>query len=174
MFELEPNWWVLGIMAVTLASLHLAFPRMDMVIRRREALWMGIIGGVAAGYVALYLLPKIAGIAGALGRPSGRHHLATAGRCLSGDHECSRLGTILGRGLGLGCDARLITARAHQGNGNDECSQSGGAPRRRDRAARCADRVGLASGREHRRRHLSGERETAAILARRHAREKIA
>lgn len=64
MFELEQNWWVLGIMAGGLASLHLAFIRIDAAIRRREALWMGIIGGVAAGYVVLHLLPKIAGIAG--------------------------------------------------------------------------------------------------------------
>lgn len=63
MFELEENWWVLSILAGALAALHLAFTRIDRAIRRREALSMGVIGGMAAGYVVLYLLPKIAGIA---------------------------------------------------------------------------------------------------------------
>jgi len=65
MIEIESNWWVLGPISLLMAALHVAFPAIDRRIQRQEAVFIGLIGGVAAGYVVLYLLPKIAGMSSA-------------------------------------------------------------------------------------------------------------
>jgi hypothetical protein len=59
MIEVESQWWLLAVLAVGMAAVHAWFPAIDARLQRREAMWMGIIGGVAACYVILYLLPKI-------------------------------------------------------------------------------------------------------------------
>jgi hypothetical protein len=62
MIEVELNWIPLLIMSVALASVHLWSPWFDVRYARETSFWMGLIGGVAAGYTILYLLPKIARI----------------------------------------------------------------------------------------------------------------
>jgi len=59
MIEIEPNWWALSGLSALLAALHPVFPAIDRHIRRHEAVSVGLIGGIAAGYVVLYMLPKI-------------------------------------------------------------------------------------------------------------------
>ncbi len=59
MIEMEPGWPVLAGIALALSLVHVCFPWLDGRIRRREAMWMGLIGGIATCYVLLYLLPKI-------------------------------------------------------------------------------------------------------------------
>ncbi len=60
MIEVENNWWVLSGLSLLLALGHLTFPLFDDRMKRHEAVFMGLIGGVAAGYVILFMLPKIA------------------------------------------------------------------------------------------------------------------
>jgi hypothetical protein len=60
MIEVEMNWITLLVMSGALASVHLWFPWFDVRYAQGTSFWMGLIGGIAAGYVILYLLPKIA------------------------------------------------------------------------------------------------------------------
>lgn len=60
MIEVELNWITLLVISGALASLHLWFPWFDVRYARGTSFWMGLIGGIAAGYAILYLLPKIA------------------------------------------------------------------------------------------------------------------
>jgi hypothetical protein len=62
MIEVELNWISLLLMSSVLASTHIWFPRFDAQFIQKTSFWMGLIGGVAAGYAILYLLPKIARI----------------------------------------------------------------------------------------------------------------
>ena len=62
MIELELNWVALLLLSAALASVHLWFPRFDIQFIQKTSFWMGLIGGIAAGYAILYLLPKIARI----------------------------------------------------------------------------------------------------------------
>ncbi len=62
MIEVELNWISLLLMSGALASVHLWFPWFDVRFAQGTSFWMGLIGGVAAGYAILYLLPKIARI----------------------------------------------------------------------------------------------------------------
>lgn len=62
MIEVELNWIALLAMSGALASVHLWFPRFDVQYIQKTSFWMGLIGGVAAGYAILYMLPKIARI----------------------------------------------------------------------------------------------------------------
>jgi hypothetical protein len=62
MIELEIQWPGLALLATVLASVHLWFPAFDKGFAAREKVWMGFIGGVATGYVILYMLPKLARI----------------------------------------------------------------------------------------------------------------
>jgi len=62
MIEVELNWIALLVMSGALASVHVWFPWFDVRYARGTSFWMGLIGGIAAGYAILYLLPKIARI----------------------------------------------------------------------------------------------------------------
>ncbi len=62
MIEVELNWLSLLLMSGALASVHIWFPRFDVRFIQTTHFWMGLIGGIAAGYAILYLLPKIARI----------------------------------------------------------------------------------------------------------------
>jgi hypothetical protein len=62
MIEVELNWIALLAMSGALASVHLWFPQFDVQYIQKTSFWMGLVGGVAAGYAILYLLPKIARI----------------------------------------------------------------------------------------------------------------
>lgn len=59
MIEIEYHWIVLAAMSAGLASVHLWFPWFDVRYARQEPFWMGLIGGIATGYVILYMLPKL-------------------------------------------------------------------------------------------------------------------
>ena len=63
MIEIEHQWQTLLPLAIAMAAVHMAFPRFDRLMQAREALWMGLIGGIAAGYLIIYLLPKLGRIA---------------------------------------------------------------------------------------------------------------
>ena len=62
MIEFEYHWQGLALLALALASVPLWFPRFDLAFASQVRRWMGFIGGVATGYVVLYMLPKIARI----------------------------------------------------------------------------------------------------------------
>ncbi len=62
MIEIELNWITLLVLSGALASVHLWSPWFDDRYTQGTSFWMGFIGGVAAGYAILYLLPKIARI----------------------------------------------------------------------------------------------------------------
>ena len=59
MIELENYWPGLATLALLLATVHLWFPWFDQRFAARQSRWMGLVGGIATGYVVLYLLPKI-------------------------------------------------------------------------------------------------------------------
>ncbi len=68
MIETEQNWLPLAVLATSMVVVHLFFPVFDRLMHARESLWMGLIGGIATGYVIIYLLPKIARVtAGTIG-----------------------------------------------------------------------------------------------------------
>lgn len=59
MIELEYHWQILTVLALALASIHIWFPWFDTRFSGSTHRWMGFIGGVATGYVVLYMLPKV-------------------------------------------------------------------------------------------------------------------
>ncbi|MEM8768681.1 MAG: hypothetical protein AAGE43_14625 [Pseudomonadota bacterium] len=62
MIEIEQNWLPLAVLATAMVVVHLFFPILDRLMHARESFWMGLIGGIATGYVVLYLMPKLARI----------------------------------------------------------------------------------------------------------------
>lgn len=56
---LESHWLVYGLLASIIASVHLWIGWFELRFERFENVWMGFIGGIAAGYVTLYMLPKL-------------------------------------------------------------------------------------------------------------------
>ncbi len=56
---LESNWIVYGLLASIIASVHLWFGWFAARFERSENVWIGFIGGIAVGYVTLYMLPKL-------------------------------------------------------------------------------------------------------------------
>ena len=59
MIELERYWYGLGTLALLIASVHLYFPSFDRRYSRHQDRWLGFTGGIAIGYVILYMLPKL-------------------------------------------------------------------------------------------------------------------
>ena len=59
---LESNWIVYGLLASIIASVHLWFGWFEARFERSENRWMGFIGGIAVGYVTLYMLPKLSNV----------------------------------------------------------------------------------------------------------------
>ncbi|MCH7856188.1 MAG: hypothetical protein IIB37_05505 [Gemmatimonadetes bacterium] len=56
---LEANWIVYGLLASIIASVHLWIGWFEVRFERSENRWIGFIGGIAVGYVTLYMLPKL-------------------------------------------------------------------------------------------------------------------
>ena len=56
---LESNWLVYGLLASIIASVHLWIGWFESRFERFENQWIGFIGGIAVGYVTLYMLPKL-------------------------------------------------------------------------------------------------------------------
>ena len=56
---LESNWIVYGLLASIIASVHLWMGWFETRFQRSENRWMGFVGGIAVGYVTLYMLPKL-------------------------------------------------------------------------------------------------------------------
>ena len=59
---LESNWIVYGFLASIIASVHLWIGWFESRFERSENRWMGFVGGIAVGYVTLYMLPKLSDI----------------------------------------------------------------------------------------------------------------
>ncbi len=56
---LESHWIVYGLLASIIASVHLWMEWFEIRFERFENRWIGFVGGIAAGYVTLYMLPKL-------------------------------------------------------------------------------------------------------------------
>jgi len=59
---LESNWIVYGFLASIIASVHLWIGWFETRFERSENLWIGFVGGIAVGYVTLYMLPKLSSV----------------------------------------------------------------------------------------------------------------
>ncbi len=59
---LESNWIVYGLLASIIASVHLWIGWFEARFERSENRWMGFVGGIAVGYVTLYMLPKLSNV----------------------------------------------------------------------------------------------------------------
>ena len=55
----EANWLVYGLLASIIASVHPWLGWFEVRFERSENRWSGFIGGIAVGYVTLYMLPKL-------------------------------------------------------------------------------------------------------------------
>ncbi len=51
---------IAGISTVLIAVIHLAYPRIEALATPYKHVWVPLIGGIAIGYVFLYLMPKLA------------------------------------------------------------------------------------------------------------------
>ncbi len=51
---------IAGISAVLIAVIHLAYPRLEALATPYKPIWVPLAGGIAIGYVFLYLMPKLA------------------------------------------------------------------------------------------------------------------
>ena len=56
---LEANWIVYGLLASIIASVHLWIGWFEVRFERSENRWIGFIGGIAVGYVTLYMLSRV-------------------------------------------------------------------------------------------------------------------
>lgn len=59
MLQIESQWLAYGLIVMPIASVHLWLPAFARRFARSEDAWMGFVGGVALGYVMLYMLPKL-------------------------------------------------------------------------------------------------------------------
>ena len=59
---LESNWIVYGLLASIIASVHLWIGWFEARFVRSENRWIGFVGGIALGYVTLYMLPKLSNV----------------------------------------------------------------------------------------------------------------
>lgn len=55
----ELSWVSIILMTGTVASVHIWYPWFERRYRAYEGRWVGFTGGIATGYVTLYLLPKL-------------------------------------------------------------------------------------------------------------------
>ena len=60
--QLESHWIVYGLLASIIASVHLWMGWFESRFERFENQWIGFVGGIAVGYVTLYMLPKLSDI----------------------------------------------------------------------------------------------------------------
>ena len=51
---------IAGISAILIAVIHVAYPRLEGLATPYKGVWVPLVGGVAIGYVFLYLMPKLA------------------------------------------------------------------------------------------------------------------
>lgn len=57
--QLEAHWLVYGLIVSIIASVHLWIGWFESRFERFENVWIGFTGGIALGYVTLYMLPKL-------------------------------------------------------------------------------------------------------------------
>jgi len=74
MLDLESRWLAYGLMVLPIASVHVWFPAFAQRFSRSEPRWIGVISGVALGYVVLYMLPKLSAITGSVIRANPEAH----------------------------------------------------------------------------------------------------
>ncbi len=60
--QLESHWIVYGLLASIIASVHLWIGWFEARFVRSENRWIGFVGGIAMGYVTLYMLPKLSNV----------------------------------------------------------------------------------------------------------------
>ena len=58
----ELSWTSIFFMTATVASVHIWYPWFEKRFKAYESRWVGFTGGIATGYVTLYLLPKLSAI----------------------------------------------------------------------------------------------------------------
>lgn len=71
MVEIELNWQRHVILTLFLASIPVWFLAFDRYAQQWRHRWLGFVGGVATGYVTLYLLPKLEKLSRELAVPEG-------------------------------------------------------------------------------------------------------
>ncbi len=59
---LESHWIVYGLLASIIASVHLWIGWFESRFKESENRWIGFVGGIAVGYVTLYMLPKLSNV----------------------------------------------------------------------------------------------------------------
>jgi hypothetical protein len=59
MLQIESEWFAYGVIVIPIALVHLWLPAFSRRFASSEDAWMGFAGGVALGYVMLYMLPKL-------------------------------------------------------------------------------------------------------------------
>ena len=57
--QIETNWLIYALLASIIAFAHLWIGPFERRFRHIENQWDGFVGGIAAGYVALFMLPKL-------------------------------------------------------------------------------------------------------------------
>lgn len=62
MLQIESEWIAYGLIVIPIASVHLWLPAFAKKYAAREDAWVGFTGGIALGYVVMYMLPKISGM----------------------------------------------------------------------------------------------------------------
>lgn len=55
----DPPWFNVVLMTLAVASVHVWYPWFEERFKDYEVRWVGFTGGIATGYVTLYLLPKL-------------------------------------------------------------------------------------------------------------------
>lgn len=58
----DPHWFNIVLMTAAVASVHVWYPWFEERFKDHEVRWVGFTGGIATGYVTLYLLPKLSRI----------------------------------------------------------------------------------------------------------------
>lgn len=59
MLQIESDWLAYGLIVIPIASVHLWLPAFARRFAASEEAWIGFTGGIALGYVILYMLPKV-------------------------------------------------------------------------------------------------------------------
>ncbi len=59
MLQTESEWIAYGLIVIPIASVHLWLPAFARRFAHREDVWIGFTGGIAMGYVMMYMLPKV-------------------------------------------------------------------------------------------------------------------
>ena len=59
MLQIETQWLAYGLIVIPIASVHFWLPAFTRKYAASEDAWIGFTGGVALGYLMMYMLPKV-------------------------------------------------------------------------------------------------------------------